>query len=307
MQIRPNDEMEFLVKQTLELKEKFRGRNPFQQELPFNKNQNDQEEDATLSGENLTNDFDHHFFKNDEFIEESSSVPEMPGLLYRIDFGVSTFCIRGYACENMSKSCQELANGNEEIIKALKLPDNADENSYTVQYYPTEYKELAEVVCEQLINQRFPIYEDRLCNLSDPGFSWWMEEGPRFFRIYFKSRGLSINDRLIRLGPLGDCRLAAKRIAKAASSLGDLFPLNEFACTESVLEVGCSVANHAHFEVFKNIFLHGEAPAQMYQLLEGQMERTLYYYLAEVAVLRRFWKEVESQISFHLQSLKRLE
>ncbi len=151
---------------------------------------------------------------------------------------------------------------------------------------------------EQIINRRFPHQEDSLCNISDPGFSWWMDvsgSGGRF-EIFFKSHGINRADKYIQLGPIGDGGVAALRMNQARTLLRSSFPISEFSCDDKSFSVASQKPDHLGFISFKNIFLEGINNTDTENFPDNSMGRTLYYYFHELAIVRKFWIEVKTKL-----------
>jgi hypothetical protein len=235
-----------------------------------------------------------HAFEVEESREENLG-PQGPGLLYRIDKGISTFCLRGLASEDLMWDIEAIERQDVDVMRSLKI--NEEEQIQEVRFFETDDYPMAETIVDQMINRRFPRQESMLCNLSDPGFSWWMDEGHGKFAIYFQSHGIERDSSLVQLGPLGDPMIAYRRLGRALSVLRRFFPINEYGVTEKVFEISTTNASHQGYEAFANIFLHGEFPFQeILSELTGE-EHTLFLYLREVAALRRFWLTVQKRSS----------
>lgn len=266
-------------------------------------------EDTQLSFEALTREtmemsqsFNQEFSFSDEFkapseeekIEEASA-PESPGLIYKIEKGISTFCVRGVVCQNLHESYEELLEGEGTLVSQLKLEDESDLSS--IRFYPTEAPELAERISEELINRRFPIEEDILCNVSDPGFSWWLDMEEDHFQVFFKSHGIHRAEEYIRLGPLGDPGIASTRILQAESIFRSAFPIGEFVSSDKGFAISTTDSSNINFQTLKNFFLTGvndTTDGTFPPSIEG---RTLFYYFKEVASIRHFWLELEKEMT----------
>ncbi len=231
-----------------------------------------------------------------EEIQEEAKKEELvgPGLIYRIDKGISTFCIRGYVTEDLEWDCENLENESPEIIKALKIKEEADLDS--VRFFSTTDIAMAETLFDHMINMRFPRQEAILCNLSDPGFSWWMDKDSLNLKIYFQSHGIERDDSLIQLGPLGDHLIAFRRLSRAHGLLRNYFPVNEYSATDKSFMISTTSDKQENFAAFQNIFISGEFVFhEILKDLKGE-EQTLFLYLRELAALRRFWINISQEI-----------
>lgn len=233
---------------------------------------------------------------------ESRFLPETPGIIYKIDNGSSTFCVRGYSTVNIREAFKELKNP--ESSKRIVLKYDGVQGFESISFFETKTPELAEAVCEQIINRRFPHQEDALCNLSDPGFSWWMnidqtsaervDQGK--FEIFFRSHGINRAEKYIQLGPIGDGGVAALRMNQARTLLRSSFPISEFSCDDKSFTVASSKPDHLSFISFKNIFLEGVNHTELENFPDNSVGRTLFYYFHELAIVRKFWIEVKTKL-----------
>lgn len=160
------------------------------------------------------------------------SVPHAPGVIYRIDLGANTFCVRGFSTDNINLQLKALAHEPNKLmlLKATSLEDQ-------VFFFETKTYEVAEMIKDQIINRRFPLQEDAVCNISDPGYSWWMDITPGRFEIFFKSHAINREEKFLKLGPIGDAKIAMIRLNQAHALLRSSFPLSEYSCSEKSLVV----------------------------------------------------------------------
>jgi hypothetical protein len=227
-----------------------------------------------------------------------SRFPENPGVIYRIDDSGNTFCVRGFSASNIRKGIIDLLDLNSSKRPILKLNDEIPVES--LHFFVTKNLELAESVREQIINRRFPKMEDSVCNISDPGFSWWMDvslsEGQGRFEIFFKAHSVNRAEKYIQLGPIGDGAIAGLRLNQARTLLRSSFPVTEYVCTDRSALVVTSKPDHLSFISFKNIFLLGENQTTEESFPDNSLGRTLFYYFHELATIRKFWIEVQKHL-----------
>ena len=248
-----------------------------------------------------TFDFSHHEEIQEELQEEQSQepveeveAPEGPGILYRLDKGISTFCLRGLVSEDLHWDLEAIERQDVDVMRSLKIDE--EEQISEIRYFMTEDYPMAETVADQLINRRFPRQEAMLCNLGDPGFSWWMNVNEQSFNIYFQSHGIERDDSLIQLGPLGDPMIAFRRLGRALSSFRQIFPVNEYSATDKSFEVSCTQVGNPGFEAFSRLFTHGEFIfEEVLDSFSGD-DLTLFLYLREIAALRRLWLQVQKEL-----------
>lgn len=230
---------------------------------------------------------------NNEIDLEADFNLETCGLIYRIDGGVSTFSAKGICVDNISESLLDLENEDHELWKSLKTKDR-DVNSLYI--FTTKTRALAEVISDELLNRRFPVKEEMVCNISDPGFSWWMEDNGEGFHIFFKSFGTDRAQRYTRLGPLGDSTIAQRRFSQAEGLLRSFFPINEFATSDKFFSISSVKEEHIIFQMFKDLFVSGINDTILEDFPDTTDGRTLYFYFQEISALREFWLDLESKI-----------
>jgi len=243
----------------------------------------------------------HEYPEENEFtlssIEQKfiSKMPESSGILYRIDDGGNTFCVRGLALPNLRMGAIELCQKDSAKRSLYKI--QSIEDFQKIKFFTTKNLEIAEAVKEQIVNRRFPKVEDFVCNISDPGFSWWMDVSLALnearFEIFFKAHSINRAEKYIQLGPIGDGAIASLRFNQAKNLLRSSFPITEFVSTERSITLATSKPDHLGFMAFKNIFLLGENHTTIESFPDNSLGRTLYYYFQELAAIRKFWIEVQ--------------
>jgi hypothetical protein len=237
--------------------------------------------------------FDLDFLMQETFaLAENSAIsgrPVAPGLIYRIDDGGSTFCIRALATQNIDDEFKQINRS------ALKIADDFPLES--LSYFELPTMEQAEAVIEQLCSRRYPKREDSLCNISDPGFSWWMDSDSDRFEIFFRSHGINRADKYIQLGPIGDQKMAALRMGQVQTLLRSSFPVSEFSNSNKGFAIGTLKPEHLGFKSFRDIFLKGENHTNLENFPDNGLGRTLYFYFHELASIRKFWIEVQTKLS----------
>lgn len=228
--------------------------------------------------------------------------PETVGIIYKIDNFQNTFCIRGFISDNIKLSMESIQKGNKSDLESLKI--NTEEEIKLVNFFPTKTKELAGKLREQTLNRRFPHQEDSICNLSDPGFSWWMnyEESIQQnikigkFEVFFKSHDIFRAEKYDQLGPIGSGAYSAIQLNNARNLLLNSFPISEFSCDDKSLVITTTRPDHSSFLTFKKIFSEGINYTERENFPEDNEGDSLYNYFQEVALIRRFWIEVKSKI-----------
>lgn len=216
----------------------------------------------------------------DDLLSGKFEYPSRPGLIYRIDQSRSTFCVRGIATDSI----------RDEFRKNEELKGHA--------FFECPSVEIAQSVFDQIFNRRFPFHEDLMFNLSDPGFSWFMEHDEKSFKVYFKSYAASGAEKPIKLGPIGDSKVATTLIPHAVEFFRFLFPILEFSCTEKVFSLETDPqSDKTFFEFFKNVFLKGKNEFNLEEFAELPHLKTISCYLNEVASVRQFWLKIENNLN----------
>jgi hypothetical protein len=225
---------------------------------------------------------------------------DTPGLIYRVDKGLNTFCVRAISSQSLEQDYLELQNKKETLWKALKLElpnanEEVEKSLSSLYFFPTDTFAEASTLQDNLINRRFPISEDDLFNISDPGLSWWLEmnETEPCFDVYFKSQGIEREERYIKLGPIGDRKMATKRFQEARDWFFAILPINEYIITDKHFRFKTVDVNNPVFVALKDLFISGEFTFTVDMFSEDASGKTLYLYLKEISLLRRFWLEIQ--------------
>lgn len=235
-------------------------------------------------------DLSNHLL-NQFAIDQVPRYPQSSGVVFRIDRGAGTFCLRGVACKNIEETFSALDRHDEVLYKKLKIDGDVDD----VRYFESGSLERAEMIRDQLFNRRFPIEEDRICNISDPGFSWWMERKDCSIQIYYQSISVDRATTLTKLGPIGDGKIASRFFMYLESVLSDLMPMVHFSSEPRSFKLVCETA-HPLFNELIELFQTGRDIFTNPQFDAIKMVPTLYFYLSELATLRQFWISVEDDV-----------
>ncbi len=239
-------------------------------------------------------DFKNEFLFGNSLSSESIDkcaveYPQTPGLVFNIVKNSSTFSIRGVISENISDTFELAHAGDKQMLKALRI--EADEVETTL-FYELESHDIAQVIYDQIFNKRFPLEEDLICNISDPGFSWWYQRSDEAIRINFKSHKLEGSGQRLKLGPIGDVCIASILFTRLEKALEERMQLHEFSISEKHFIIKPKDKFHTIFEELSLIFEEGELASEA-QILRG-LDDTLKLYLNELAAIRKFWLQIES-------------
>ncbi|MGB0452713.1 MAG: hypothetical protein ACPGJV_03290 [Bacteriovoracaceae bacterium] len=232
---------------------------------------------------------------------EVHELPNKPGIIFHLSLAGGTFILRALATDSIENVWPKIMDEpKSKEFKSLKLSGDFDFSK--LQYYPVERFEQAEVLKEHFSNRRIPIDEDVLCNIGDPGFSWWLDLKPASVSVYFKSHGVECSKNYLRLGPLSDLSIFQSRFKRVVERLNQIDSLG-ISCDEKCLSLKCSKPHLPIFQELKNLFLSGawSSSGDLYSSLEKNT--TLRLFLEEIALVRRFWLEVEKEINFSTEKL----
>lgn len=137
---------------------------------------------------------------------------EAPGFFYHLQQKVSTFVIRIYPSKNLREDYTNILK-HPDLYPTLRL-EESDNFEESLKYFECDNYQIAENIKIQLGNKRFPLFEERVFNVSDPGDSWWVKLEESRVTIYFKLSATVEMDSLIKLGPLGDPQKAVDTFSK---------------------------------------------------------------------------------------------
>lgn len=228
--------------------------------------------------------------EEEQVIEDDLPAVELektPGIIYNVLVGTSTFCVKSFCSADLSSF-----EMNDLIQNRLRL----DEREIP-HFFITPSLERAEVLADQIANRRFTTHEDMICNIGDPGFSWWLEKRDHGLSIYFKSYKVNRVDEAIRLGPIGDVQVAVARLSKIGKVFRSFFPISEFSCDENALHLSTSYSDNESMEKLISLFEHGEFLFDSTQFPLDREGETLFLYLQELSDARSWWLEIESIVN----------
>ena len=226
--------------------------------------------------------------EEDNCLEESG-----PGLFYFLDRGERTFCVRGVLTEESGQTLKQIENGDFNFEKF----GNFDPSKNKLEFYPTKSIALAEVVQNQICNQRFPLNEDIIFNLSDPGFSWWMSIQDDGFQIFMRHPGPDMMENIINLGPLGDPKKAKRIFNEIIFKLVNLFPIEEFYCNEISFNLRVKDKKNFFFQALKNLFYQGSMENEISEYFGAYLGPYHLNFFSEISAIRGFWATIKNQLN----------
>lgn len=241
-------------------------------------------------------------FAPDEKVEEVFELPEGPAILYHVQKSSSVFVIRTMVTHNVKEAYGKIIDRPEDY-PSLRLLENGDQNlAQKLKFFVVDNFDQAEIIHDQLHNRRFPIKEEMLCNLSDPGFSWWLTKKQKGFQISF-TMSVAADENTTKLGPLGDRELAVRNF-QVLSELIELagIDMNIQNETNRVQFTDCE---EFILEELKDIFEFGvvtQTLNDIFRIIAKQVQddsslQTTWFYLQELAAMRRFWIQIEFDLN----------
>ncbi len=250
-----------------------------------------------------------HFQENFQKAEEAPSanassdlvhpgLPTEPGILYHIQKSPSVFVIRTLVSLNIREDYLKIVGSPEDYPSLRLIDEKSVDVESRLKFFLVENHYQAEVIHDQLNNRRFPVDEEMMCNLSDPGFSWWLARKDNGLQVSFNLSSHH-DGNTIKLGPLGDRELATKSFLQFGELLSQcglsLTILNE--PNRVVFEEEEKLLIDDILDLFE-IGVIGNGLTDLFRLLskkssgDGVME-SLWYYFQEIASIRRFWIQVQ--------------
>jgi hypothetical protein len=235
-------------------------------------------------------------------IDDKLEIPDEPGLLYHIQKSTSVFVIRTLVSKNIREDYFRILEEPVNYPSLRLLEGGIDTISERLRFFVVGDHSQAEIIHDQLCNRRFPMNEEMMCNLSDPGFSWWLSPKTSGFQLAF-TLSVGLGDGVLKLGPLGDQQLALRNfnmLQYLISSTG--LSLN---IQNEVNKVQFSDGDEYLIEELKDLFEFGvlnEGLQKIFKLMAQKVKdhsdlETIWFYFQEVAALRRFWIQIQYDIN----------
>jgi hypothetical protein len=227
--------------------------------------------------------------------------PEGPGVIYHIQKSGAVFVIRILASSNVCLDFQRIIEAPEDYPSLRLVEDGGIEVAKKLKFFLVENFSEAEIIHDQLHNRRFPVNEEMMCNLSDPGFSWWLTKKESGFQLSFT---MSVaDDSSLKLGPLGDRELALRNfqmfealISSAGIAMNVQNETNrvQFTDTEEFI-----------LEELQDIFEFGvitQTLKDLFKILSRRIQdasvlEETWFYFNELAAVRRFWIQVQYDLN----------
>lgn len=234
--------------------------------------------------------------------DKNDVYPESPGIIYHIQKSTSVFVIRTLVSKNIRDDYQAILERPEDYPSLRLLEGSQDDVSQKLKFFIVENPSEAEIIHDQLHNRRFPVNEELMCNLSDPGFSWWLTRKSGGFQLSF-TMSVAQDENTLKLGPLGDRELAIRNfqslenlVTSAGIGMNIQNELNRVQFTD---------CEEFLLEELKDVFEFGVVTDTMKDLFKilarktkdaSSLEET-WFYLHELAAMRRFWIQIQYDLN----------
>lgn len=242
-----------------------------------------------------------------QFFQSNENLPEeeTSGVLFHIQKNAATFVVRIHASTDLRN----------DYIAALKHPDlyptlrfeDEDNVRDLLCFFECDNIEIAKTIKERLGNKRFPIFEEQVFNISDPGDSWWLKKEGKKISIFFKLSHTERMASLVKLGPLGDAEKNMDIFSKLYGYFQMLFPIEDYSSAFGQFSMSPKDPNDPIFHDVTHLLSHGEMSFEFLEKLrnleilhkhESYADdlKQANYFLIELAQLRRFWKEIQNSL-----------
>ena len=238
------------------------------------------------------------FFKN----ESDTEYPEGPGVIYHVQKTSSVFVIRTFASLNIKENYLKIIERPEDYPSLRLLEAGSEDLQDKLKFFLVENSSHAEIIHDQLHNRRFPIHEELMCNLSDPGFSWWLTKKKTGFQLAF-TMSVANDENTVKLGPLGDRELAVKNFQQLESLVTAAGI--EMNIQNEMNRVQFTDCEQFILEELKDVFEFGvmtQTLGDLFKIISKATKmdlpiQTTWFYLQEVAAMRRFWIQIQYDLN----------
>ena len=236
--------------------------------------------------------FDQEFYDDEVTFDNQNDLSQQlnqtflpgPGIVFFVDIGSGSFCVRGLP----------VVENNLDLTDLIKL-DKHFEKASEAHFFPCETIEVAEIITEQMINRRYPLQDNGVLNISDPGPTWLISYDESNISLFFKSMGTNQKD-MENIGAIGDPQIFRFWWSKIANLIKD-----ESTIEMSEDEKGCHLKlslepndfDSQFQQMFLNIFLLGELNLTENFLSNSFEEDSVASFLNELSHSRRFWLKIE--------------
>jgi len=240
------------------------------------------------------------------FFNAKEQLPaEVSGVLFHIQKNAATFVIRVHVCENLKNDYLAVLK-HPDLYPTLRFEDD-DNLREELLFFECDDLKIATAIKERLGNKRFPIFEEQVFNISDPGDSWWLKRDGKKLSIFFKLTHTDKMDNLIKLGPLGEGEKVMDTFSKLYGYFQMLFQIEDYSSHFGQFSISPVTANDETFEQFYELLSSGDVHYQFWEKLRdlellhadksfAKDLKQANYFIMELSVLRRFWCDVQENL-----------
>jgi hypothetical protein len=240
-----------------------------------------------------------HFYPPSRSSSNGPSLfPDGPGIIYHIQKSTSIFVIRTFVSPSIKSDYVTILDRPEDYPSLRLTEIEEGELASKLKFFIVDTTDEAEMIHDQLHNRRFPIFEESICNLSDPGFSWWLTKKPDGFQISF-TMSVANDEMTIKLGPLGDREIALKKFKSFEEIINSSgIQMN---VQNEVNRVQFNECEEFIMEELKDLFEFGvvtETLKDIFKILNAKTNNKseleeIWFYINELAAIRRFWIQIQ--------------
>jgi hypothetical protein len=216
-----------------------------------------------------------------------------------LDAYPEVFVIRSLAVDELNSHISECREFPEHY-PSLRLNQEKIEN---LHYFQTSSIDEAKAIQQITSNRRFPVTEELLCSFSDPCFSYWMEKTSRGFSISTKMLSRDMNQ-MIRLGDFGDFNIFRNKMIELVPLIQSMPGQWKIYSQDHRINFEGPMDNY-FWSLLNILFKEGDCSddfteslsylACKKEMVESEWLKLLQY-LNQIGFLRRFWKNVFSQL-----------
>lgn len=233
----------------------------------------------------LVNETFHHSNqpKKLEFLQNKS------GLIYRVDRSGQTFVIRMFLSEDLAHNLKDLSD-NPETYPSLRLINADDDIFNQVHHFECDLRS-AKYLKGLFAGKRFPVNEEDILNVSDPGYSLWLkdEEG---IEIFFKLSQITEIKNLVKLGPIAHIEDLVDDFETHKMDFNRFFEVQELAINPTSFKL--RAMKTPAFKDFVKFFKTGVMTLE-FENLVGHTE--MGKVLKKISYARKFWLEVGKDLA----------
>lgn len=240
------------------------------------------------------------------FWNQKQNLPdEVTGVLFHIQKNAATFVVRVHVSENLKLDYLSVMK-HPDLFPALRFEED-DNLQEKLMFFECDDLKVAKAIKEKLGNKRFPIFEEQVFNISDPGDSWWLKRERNRLSIFFKLTHTNRLDNLIKLGPLGDGEKAMEIFSKLYGYFQMIFDIQDYSSAFGQFSIASSQEGDKFFEYFYELLATGDVSHEFWDKLRN-LEilhsheayandlKQANYFIMELSQLRRFWCEIQENL-----------